>query len=85
MIGRRVVDPDAGIVHSERAEELLLKIVAQVLPRDLFDNLAQQDVTGIAILGLLTRREIGRVVLKPGDQVGASDGCWTRSKGEPSS
>src|SRR5262249_15416947 len=55
----------AGVLHTERREDIFLNEFFIALAADLFDHIAEQNVTGIAVIPLFTRLEFERFVEEP--------------------
>ena len=59
----------AGVVHFERVEDRFFHECRVGRPGRDFDDLAEHDVAGVAVLELLAGLEIERFVLEFGDQL----------------
>jgi len=54
----------ARVLHVQRVEDVLLKVIAVFFAADLLDDVAQQDITGVVILPFLAWLELERLVLR---------------------
>lgn len=63
----------ARVVHLKRVEDGFLQKRGIRLARNGFDDLSQQDITGITVVELLARLELERLVLEPGDKLRKGD------------
>src|ERR1700679_1851646 len=63
--GRSVIY--SGLRHAERHQDIPLEKVCVGYARSLFDDLAEKDVVGVAVIELRSRLEIERLVANAGD------------------
>src|SRR5215510_15362801 len=58
-----------GIFHAQWCKDVLLDKVAVTLPADLFDQVSQQDISGVRVAPLLSRLKVERLIAKAGHQL----------------
>src|SRR6202034_819136 len=64
----------AGVVHGERRENVLLQKVTVRLAADLFQQVAEQGITGVAVVPFFARLEIERLIAEARYQLLGRDG-----------